>query len=522
MDPVLSCGSPREEGELEDGEICDDEVDEKPRGARPGPGPGRRKPKTSTPRSKPSAAGLGIDFRSPPPLFRAGAMLHAPFPSCAAVPERLEPPSPRSNFWERSHGALNRYRGRTGQSRGDRARGTGRGRNIHRKESPNWKQKQGARAAGRKPMYVSSKVENGVDESFEDLLMKYKQIQLELECIRNQERRALKPGEDSPHTQQEDTPTAQTPQEAESNRQEELEERKAFQAFNLRPLRQKLLTPAERDALNCRSAQGVEPKEAEHNGEAEKSPLPRHKSVVVRLNASDDSDSEMEASGSVQSVFGGLESMIKEARRNRRGETELIFIHVLHRSSVPLQTSQPAPLVPPFNRSPVPLSTTLPCPPSTASPVPFHRSSVPLHRSSVPFIVLCPPFHRSLSPFTLSLPMSPFTALSVPLHRSSRFLSPHRPSVPLSPLPVPLQTAPLSPFNRSLSPSPSLSPFIHRSSVPLSPLFSVPLSTAPLSPSKLPLVPLQPAPTLLFPPSTAPCPLSTAPLSPFNRSPGPP
>lgn len=37
--------------------------------------------------------------------------------------------------------------------------------------------------------------------------------------------------------------------------------------------------------------------------------------MVIRLNASDDSDSEMEASSSAQCVFGGLESMIKEARR---------------------------------------------------------------------------------------------------------------------------------------------------------------------------------------------------------------
>ena len=35
----------------------------------------------------------------------------------------------------------------------------------------------------------------------------------------------------------------------------------------------------------------------------------------MRLNGSDDSDSEAEASGSTRSVFGGLESMIKEARR---------------------------------------------------------------------------------------------------------------------------------------------------------------------------------------------------------------
>lgn len=35
------------------------------------------------------------------------------------------------------------------------------------------------------------------------------------------------------------------------------EEKKVFQAFNIRPLRQKLLTPTDRDALNSRAAQEV-------------------------------------------------------------------------------------------------------------------------------------------------------------------------------------------------------------------------------------------------------------------------
>lgn len=43
--------------------------------------------------------------------------------------------------------------------------------------------------------------------------------------------------------------------------------------------------------------------------------LPRHKSVVVSLNDSDDSDSDMDACSSTQAAFGGLEFMIKEARR---------------------------------------------------------------------------------------------------------------------------------------------------------------------------------------------------------------
>ncbi|XP_060784522.1 zinc finger C3H1 domain-containing protein [Neoarius graeffei] len=300
MDGRLSRGSPREDGELEDGEICDDEAEVKqqrePRGARPGPG--SRKLKTSTPRSKPNGTGPGKDFRPPPPQFRAGPMLHGPFPVCPSGPDRLEPPSPRTSFWERSHGALGRlrYRGRTVEGRGDRARAAGRGRNIHRKDSPNRKQKQGGRVAGRKPVYVASKSENGMDESFEDLLMKYKQIQLELECIRNQERRALKPSEDSPHREQEDMPTAEAPlpQGPDAHRLEE--ESKAFQAFNLRPLRQKLLTPAERDALNTKTTQGAEHKEAEHSEEkneevkreVEKSPV-----ELTTLNEAEEEEEEL-------------------------------------------------------------------------------------------------------------------------------------------------------------------------------------------------------------------------------------
>ncbi|KAL0150537.1 hypothetical protein M9458_054130, partial [Cirrhinus mrigala] len=97
-----------------------------------------------------------------------------------------------------------------------------------------------------------------MDESFEDLLLKYKQIQLELECIRKEERMALKeedepPGRCSPPA--DPVPPAESPEEPLSAAKEE---KKAFQAFNIRPLRQKLLTPAERDALNSRSAQDVQ------------------------------------------------------------------------------------------------------------------------------------------------------------------------------------------------------------------------------------------------------------------------
>ena len=42
-----------------------------------------------------------------------------------------------------------------------------------------------------------------MEESFEDLLLKYKQIQLELESIRHEEKKALKPSEDSPRREEE-------------------------------------------------------------------------------------------------------------------------------------------------------------------------------------------------------------------------------------------------------------------------------------------------------------------------------
>lgn len=43
--------------------------------------------------------------------------------------------------------------------------------------------------------------------------------------------------------------------------------------------------------------------------------LPIHKSVVVSLRNSDDSDSDADTCSSSQMAFGGLEFMIKEARR---------------------------------------------------------------------------------------------------------------------------------------------------------------------------------------------------------------
>lgn len=53
--------------------------------------------------------------------------------------------------------------------------------------------------------------------------------------------------------------------------------------------------------------------------------------MVVTLNDSDDSESDGEASKATNSVFGGLESMIKEARRTAEvcsvihGERQLVY-----------------------------------------------------------------------------------------------------------------------------------------------------------------------------------------------------
>lgn len=87
-----------------------------------------------------------------------------------------------------------------------------------------------------------------MDESFEDLLSKYKQIQLELECIRKEETMALEPkgppaaAQIPPHPAA--GPDTKPVQVAgpflEESLQVDVIEKKVFQAFNIRPLRQRL------------------------------------------------------------------------------------------------------------------------------------------------------------------------------------------------------------------------------------------------------------------------------------------
>nr|XP_013802467.1 PREDICTED: zinc finger C3H1 domain-containing protein [Apteryx mantelli mantelli] len=114
------------------------------------------------------------------------------------------------------------------------------------------------RSPSRKQNY-SSKNENSVEESFEDLLLKYKQIQLELEYINKDERLALSSREET--EQQDDDKTVDTEDQitvendsitTDAIKEVSPEEKNqviAFQAFELKPLRQKLSTPAERSRL---------------------------------------------------------------------------------------------------------------------------------------------------------------------------------------------------------------------------------------------------------------------------------
>lgn len=169
MDLNTESRSPREERELEDGEICDDETEESVplrrgdgNGSRPARGRGRgrgasqrsRKPHQRPHNMLPHMGHPPPDFRHLMPPYNRGPHAHEPFPlshrqQCGpSGPERppaasnaplplLGPhgaPNPRTSFWERSHGALGRFRhrampngGRGGWSRGGRGGGNSRG-----------------------------------------------------------------------------------------------------------------------------------------------------------------------------------------------------------------------------------------------------------------------------------------------------------------------------------------------------------------------------------------------------------
>lgn len=122
-------------------------------------------------------------------------------------------------------------------------------------------------------MHSVPKADSSVDESFEDLLSKYKQIQLELECIRKEETKALEPQATLDRVQPlvdaaagaQDSRLAEetAPASEEQTPLEPATETKGFQAFNIKPLRQKLPTGANLDELRRMSA------DQENGGEAQ-------------------------------------------------------------------------------------------------------------------------------------------------------------------------------------------------------------------------------------------------------------
>lgn len=98
MEVNASCASPKEEGELEDGEIFDDEPQRQ--NARP---PRRARPNRPAMNKRARLPGPGLNNSLPVPL----RVVHPPFPS--GLRQAFDS-APRSGFWERSHGALGRFR----------------------------------------------------------------------------------------------------------------------------------------------------------------------------------------------------------------------------------------------------------------------------------------------------------------------------------------------------------------------------------------------------------------------------
>ncbi|GCB70448.1 hypothetical protein scyTo_0008580 [Scyliorhinus torazame] len=267
--------SPKEEGELEDGEI-DDDNDEN---VYPDPrslSSSTPKPRLSNSRGagpkghRPQGSGNGLMYRLKEP-YRG-------FPPPPPPPPALLGDSPRSNFWERSHCTFGRFRFREGSSRGRWGRGgcpgagppgprgckRGRpgpgptfiGNNNIRRDSPPRKPKFFGRSPSRRPAHYYRNEDN-MDETFEDLLRKYKEIQLELECLNREEKMSQTTKGENLLEEEAGVTSGNVNMEAnsiEKNNSQllstEKPQVKAFQAFEIKPLRQKLRAPAEMDQIN--------------------------------------------------------------------------------------------------------------------------------------------------------------------------------------------------------------------------------------------------------------------------------
>ncbi|XP_029420110.1 zinc finger C3H1 domain-containing protein isoform X2 [Nannospalax galili] len=310
--PASSGLSPKEEGELEDGEISDDDNNSQIRSRSSSssssgggllPYPRRRPPHPargggsgggggSSSSSSSSQQQLRNFSRSRHPSERGHLRGHSSYRP--KEPFRTHPPpvrmpsgslsenSPRPSFWERSHIALDRFRFRgrpyRGGSRWSRGRGGGErggkpgcraplggGAGSGFSSSQSWREpsppRKSSKSFGRSPsrkQNYSSKSENCGEETFEDLLLKYKQIQLELECINKDEKLALSNKEENVQEDhkalnfEDQTSTDNGSITRDSNKEVAPEEKaqvKTFQAFELKPLRQKLTLPGDKNRL---------------------------------------------------------------------------------------------------------------------------------------------------------------------------------------------------------------------------------------------------------------------------------
>ncbi|XP_048448138.1 zinc finger C3H1 domain-containing protein, partial [Rhincodon typus] len=291
--------SPKEEGELEDGEI-DDDNDENVY-------PESRLVSSSIPKPRPSNSG-GSGPKSHRPLGSGNGLVYRlkePYRGFTQPPPPPPPPppallgdSPRSNFWERSHGTFGRFRFREGSNRGRWGRGcpgagprgSKRGRpgpgpafignsNNIRRDSPPRKPKFFGRFPSRRPAQYCRN-DDDMDETFEDLLRKYKEIQLELECLNREEKMSqTTKGE---NLLEEDSSVVSGNVNVETNSIEknnlqlstEKPQVKAFQAFELKPLRQKLRAPAQME----QDSQKPEPLELSTNKPESENKDPDHSS----------------------------------------------------------------------------------------------------------------------------------------------------------------------------------------------------------------------------------------------------
>ncbi|XP_077453012.1 zinc finger C3H1 domain-containing protein [Stigmatopora argus] len=297
---------PTDDVELEDGEICDDDSEEapsavaeatarrkecyrdgRPDGGTPRPprppyavhqppdfshtaaydprGPAKRRQQCGP--ERPHAPGPPSSSSLPLPSPGHGLLL-PPTPPPPLPPPAPAPVQPRGpSFWERSHGALWRFRHRSvpngGRGAWNRGGWVGARPPVPRygfgefgnkrgglQDCPSANQRSMGKNQARRAAPSPDK-RAAAAESFEDLLAKYKEIQRELESIRKEESMALEPRAPAP-VQQAALPPLDTA--AAPLAPAPPEKRQTFRAFNIKPLRIQLPAPAGLDGEEGRES----------------------------------------------------------------------------------------------------------------------------------------------------------------------------------------------------------------------------------------------------------------------------